>query len=83
MSQFIVRSAMRGIVAVILILAPACRRAAEPDDFNRKHANDGMRYKEALIKTIRVAHRIVVTEHSAPSDFPSSEQFRRTLIQAK
>jgi hypothetical protein len=83
MSQFIVPSTVRGIVAVFLLLAPACNRADEPEEFNRKHADDGRRYKEALVKAIKVSDRIVVTEHSDRSDYPTSEQMQKELPQVE
>jgi len=82
MSQLIVPFAVMRIVAVfVVMLAPACHRATDPDDFNREHANDGRRYKEALVKAIKVSDRIVVTEHSDRSDFPEGEQMQKDLPQ--
>lgn len=44
-------------------------------------ADDGKLYKEALIKAIKEADRIVVTEHSDRMDFPREEVNRQDLPQ--
>lgn len=56
---------------VILLLLPVSLHAVD--------ANDGRLYKEALVKAIKGADRIVVIEHSDRMDFPREDVNRPDL----